>query len=279
MASARVDVGGFNLAVHESGSGPAVLVLHGFTGNAGSMRVATDTLAANHRVLAVDLVGHGESDAPHEVGPYAMDACVGQLVRVLDACAVERAALVGYSMGGRTALQLAAAHPDRVASLLLVGASAGLADASARADRVRSDEALADEIERDGVEAFVDRWMALPLFASQKRLGGDALAEARAQRLTNRAHGLANSLRGMGTGAQRPLHDGLEQLATPTCFAVGDEDAKFRAIADELAARMPRARVAVVEEAGHAAHLENPEAFARLAQEFLASATPPGASA
>jgi hypothetical protein len=113
--------------------------------------------------------------------------------------------------------------------------------------------------------------MALPLFASQARLGARALDAARAQRLRNRPRGLANSLRGMGAGAQPPLHDALARLHRPVLLVVGAEDAKFRAIADRLAAGLPDVRIAVLDDAGHAAHLEAPAAFAQAVRGFLAA--------
>jgi 2-succinyl-6-hydroxy-2,4-cyclohexadiene-1-carboxylate synthase len=173
-------------------------------------------------------------------------------------------------MGGRVALALCVAQPERVASALLVGASAGIADAHARAERGRRDAALAERIERDGVPSFVDAWMAQPLFESQRRRFSAArLAAARAQRLDNRAKGLANSLRAMGSGAQDPLHDRLAALHTPVCLVAGEDDVRFRAIAADLAGRMPAARVQELPAAGHAAHLENPRAFLRVARRFF----------
>jgi pimeloyl-ACP methyl ester carboxylesterase len=115
--------------------------------------------------------------------------------------------------------------------------------------------------------------MALPLFASQRRLGAAALAAAREQRLANRAHGLANSLRGMGAGAQPPLQGRLGGLRMPVCLVAGEEDSRFRAVARDLAAEIPDARLEVVPSAGHAAHIENPVAFQRIARRFLARAS------
>jgi 2-succinyl-6-hydroxy-2,4-cyclohexadiene-1-carboxylate synthase len=271
MKRRRIDVGGLELAVEERGSreGEPVLILHGFTGCAGSMAGVAKLLARRFRTLSIDLVGHGNSDRPRALARYAMDDCVAQLRALLDRLDLERAHWLGYSMGGRAALAFAVAHPDCVARLLLVGASAGLADPVARAERTRADEALAERIECEGIEAFVDHWMALPLFASQKRLGDEALAAARSQRLRNAPHALASSLRGMGSGAQPALHDALGAVRAPVCLVVGDEDARFEVIARDLAARLPDARVERVAEAGHAAHLENPDAFARVATDFF----------
>jgi len=270
-----VDACGVRLRVLCEGAGTPVVALHGFTGAAESLAGVAERLRAQHSVVRIDLVGHGASEAPRALAPYAMRACAAQLDAVCAALGIGAAHWLGYSMGGRAALALAAFHPERVRSLLLVGASAGLADSAERAARVRDDEALADAIERDGVAAFVARWEALPLFASQARLGAAALAEQRAQRLRNRAHGLANSLRGMGSGAQPPLHDALARLAAPACFVAGAQDTKFRALAEQLAALVPRGEARVIANAGHAVHLEAPDAFAAHALGCFARAENP----
>lgn len=272
----RVEVEpGLALAVEETGAGPPLLLLHGFTGSGESLAALAEALAPRWRCVRVDLVGHGRSDAPRELAPYRMPRCASQLARLMDALELGRAHVFGYSMGGRSALALASARPERVASLALLGASAGIADPALRAARARDDEALADRIERDGVAAFVEHWMALPLFASQARLGAEFLARARAERLAQRAHGLANSLRGMGSGAQPPLQEALPGLDLPVLLLAGEHDPKFRAVAADLAERLPRARLAAIPGAGHAAHLENPAACIALLEAHLASAEAP----
>lgn len=248
---------------------PDLLVLHGFTGSAESMESIALRLAAFARVARLELVGHGESDAPGELAPYAMDACAAQIADAARALGFERPHLLGYSMGGRAALAAAIARPGAFASLVLVGATAGIADPAARAERIAADRALADSIEQGGLERFVDAWMAQPLFASQARLGREALDRARRQRLANRPQGLANSLRAMGAGAQTPVHGRLATLRLPVLLVVGEEDAKFRAIAEALAKSLPGARVATIEGAGHAAHLEAPERVVAVVHEFL----------
>ena len=265
-----INAGGLRLHVVDEGEGPAVLLLHGFTGCAESLAgTAADLRAAGFRTLRVDLVGHGLSDAPDDVAFYRMERCADDLARLLSRLGLPRVHLLGYSMGGRTALAFVVRHPERVRSVILVGASAGIEDAGERAARVASDEALAETILADGVPAFIERWMAQPLFASQRRLGAAALENARRLRLENRPQALALSLRGMGSGAQTPLHAALADLPHPVLLLAGAEDAKFEAIARDLAGRLRNARVALVEEAGHAAHLEQQTRFAALACEFL----------
>lgn len=254
------------------GEGAPVLVLHGFTGSSESMDGVAAGLCDRWQTVRLDLVGHGESEAPRDAAEYTMERCIEQVTAALDRLGIGSAHVVGYSMGGRAALALAAWHPGRVRSAILVGACAGLADAAARAERRRADEALADRIEREGLDAFVEHWMSLPLFATQRRLGADALARARAQRLRNRPHGLANSLRGMGTGAQPPLHEALHRVNVPVGIVVGELDAKFSAIAHELATSLPCAEVNAIPAAGHACHVEAPRAFLRAARRFLEDA-------
>ncbi len=266
-------LGGVELCVHERGSGPPLLLLHGFTGSARSLNELAGGLARTHRVIVPDLVGHGGSDAPLDLAPYRMERCVEQLCSLLDALETGPVGVLGYSMGGRVALSLLVRAPERIRSAMLVSASAGIAQPEARAERVRSDEALAQRIEEQGVTAFVDAWLSQPLFASQmRRLDPDARAQTREERLANSAHGLANSLRGMGSGAQPPLHDTLAAIACPVALVVGEEDEKFRRIAHELAQSLPQGRVHCVPRAGHAVHLENPAALLTVSLDHFASA-------
>ncbi len=169
-------------------------------------------------------------------------------------------------------LALAIWAPERVGRCVLLGARAGIEDPSARVARVRADEALADRIEEGGIEAFVDHWMALPIFASQARLGEAALEAARAERLRGNPRGLAHSLRGMGAGAQPPLFDDLPSLRAPTLFVAGAEDEAFCEAGRDLAARTPAARFLAIPEAGHAAHLEASDEFNRITRSFLSEA-------
>jgi len=255
--------------VEQAGAGPPLLLLHGFTGGAGAWMPHTAVWASQFRTIAVDLLGHGASDAPADAARYSMERTVADLTAMLDALGLPRAFVLGYSMGGRVALHFAAAQPARVAGLVLESASPGLRSADERAARVAADEELASFVEREGVPAFVARWEALPLWASQARLPEATRAALRDARLRNSARGLANSLRGLGTGAQAPLHDRLHDIAIPTLLIAGALDPKYAAIAGDMAARLPDARAAIVPEAGHAVHLEQPAEFELLVAAFL----------
>ena len=261
--------GGFFLNVERMGSGPPLVLLHGFTGSATSWGPLAEMLAARYTLLAVDIVGHGASSKPEEVDRYAIERAARDAVTAMLAFGFRRSAWLGYSMGGRLALYIAAALPEAVERLVLIGASPGLAEPAEREARRAADEALADRIEAEGVPAFVDYWEALPLFESQQRLPTGMRLAIRRGRLANDAQGLANSLRGMGTGAQPALHDQLGDITAPSLLLAGSLDAKFSAIAGEMAAAMPNARAVRVPGAGHAAHIEKAAYCVRTITAFL----------
>jgi len=249
-----------------------LVALHGFTLDSAGWQPLTRHLPADRPVFGVDLPGHGHSPASTDPRAYTMAAAVSGAARALAAHGVPTAHWLGYSMGGRVALSLALSRPRACASLVLVGASPGLADASEREKRVRADEALAEELQRVPLEAFVDRWLAQPVFAGLARLGPAHIAAARARRLRSDPAGLARSLRGMGTGAMPPLWDRLGQVAMPVLLVTGALDAKFTAIADRMNALLPHARHLVIPDCGHAVHEESPAALAAAVTAFLQSA-------
>lgn len=260
------------LHVEEHGRGAPLLLLHGFTGSARSWDPVIAAWAVRFRVLAVDLIGHGRSDAPSDPRRYAMELAVADLTSVLVEVGLARASVVGYSLGGRVALRLAVERPERISRLVLISASAGIADAEERAARLARDEALAERIEGEGVARFVDGWEREPLFASQRALPAPLRAALRATRLAHPAQGLANSLRGMGTGRMEPLWDRLAEVRAPALVVTGALDERYGEIGARLVAALPRGRHAVVAGAGHAPHLERPEALRRMVLDFLVSA-------
>jgi len=229
-----------------------LVLLHGFTQTGRSWQPVRHALAARYRALAPDLPGHG---ALAERRPGSFAACDAYL-RVL---AEDPIVLAGYSMGGRIALHAALSLGARVRRLVLIGASPGIADPAERAARAAADAALAERIEAIGVEAFVREWGAQLLFAGMPR----GIAESAEQdRLRNGAPGLAAALRGLGTGVMPSLWERLAELEPPVELVVGERDVKFRAIAERMEPLLRDARLHVVAGAGHAVHLEAPDAVA-----------------
>jgi 2-succinyl-6-hydroxy-2,4-cyclohexadiene-1-carboxylate synthase len=279
MENMFVQVNGIRLGIEQRGtarkSGPTLVMLHGFTGSAAGWGNHLDILAARGlRIVALDLPGHGQSDAPGDPQRYTIAYCQQDILAALQSSGVSQgeAILLGYSMGGRIALYTAFSGFFR--ALVLESASPGLEDQTSREQRRFSDEALAASIERDGVQAFIDRWEKLPLFASQNTLPPEAREALRRQRLSNRASGLAQSLRGFGTGAQPSLHARLPALHIPVLLIAGELDKKFTAIARSMAQALPQSQLRIVPGAGHAVHLERPEEFDSLVGDFSFSMIP-----
>ncbi|TMM04267.1 MAG: 2-succinyl-6-hydroxy-2,4-cyclohexadiene-1-carboxylate synthase [Actinobacteria bacterium] len=231
-----------------------IVLLHGFGGTHRTWdRVLARLGAERYRPLALDLRGHG---AARDRRPITFDACAGD---VLAAAPEERFVLCGYSMGGRIAQHVALAAGERVSRLVLVATTAGIADPAERAARRAADAALAERIERGSIEDFAATWRDQPLFAGDPP---EVARGARADYLRNDPRALAAVLRGVGTGAMEPLWERLERLRAPAVVLAGERDAKFRALGERLAAALPDARLEIVPGAGHAVHLEAPEAVA-----------------
>jgi 2-succinyl-6-hydroxy-2,4-cyclohexadiene-1-carboxylate synthase len=244
-----------------------LLLLHGFTGSSANWAGLLPRFG--RRTVAPDLLGHGRSAAPKAPARYAMENAAADLAALIEHTVAEPVHLLGYSMGGRLALYFALTHPSLVKTLTLESASPGLADPAARAERRVADEALAGAIEADGIDAFVERWERLPLFASQARLPAPVRAALRGERLANDPLGLANSLRGMGTGAQASCWPWLREVNLPTLLIVGALDEKFCAINCLMQERMPHAHLSIVDDAGHTVHLEAPDRFQQQVERFI----------
>ncbi len=268
----RIPVNGVTINVEVAGNGAPLVLLHGFTGSAESWESLIPAFAARYRTVAIDFLGHGRSDAPADPDRYRVEHAAQDVLAVLEELKIARAGILGYSMGGRLGLFLATVAPEQITALIVESASAGIRDAALRGERMARDTALAGEIERDGVAAFVDRWERLPLFATQSRLPTATRDALRAHRLAHSARGLANSLRGMSQGAQPSLWDRLPSLSVPALLLVGALDAAYCTVGREMSRLIPAARLVIAPDAGHTVHLEQPEIFQRTVLEFLAAA-------
>jgi 2-succinyl-6-hydroxy-2,4-cyclohexadiene-1-carboxylate synthase len=229
-----------------------VVLLHGFGGTHRAWdQVLAHLPAERYRSLALDLPGHGRQvDAPR---PITFDGCVAS---VLDR-GLERFVLVGYSMGGRIALHVALAAPERIERLVLISTTAGIEDPAERVFRREHDRRLADEIEGDTIEMFSERWRAQPMFAEDPR-GVDRLA--RADQARNRPEGVAAALRGIGTGEMAPLWERLSELGMPVTVIVGDRDVKFHALGRRMAESVADGTL-VLARGGHVLPIESPTAI------------------
>ena len=240
------------------GRGPRLILVHGFSQNRRCWGPVGVDLATDHEVVRIDAPGHGLSSEFH--------AGLRTGARLI-ADQGGHATYLGYSMGARFLLHLALANPELVSGLVLLGATGGIDEADARAERRRVDEGMAARLEREGVDAFLAAWLAHPLFA-----GLSPEMQFMDERKENTIDGLAESLRQAGTGSQDPLWDRLQRLDMPVLVLAGADDAKFAAEAARLGTSIgANATVALVPDAGHAAHLEQPDAFLAIVRPWLAA--------
>ena len=244
-----------------------LVLLHGFTQNRQCWGPFAGQLDDGRPVERWDLPGHGDG-GPAAAAWATADRLAAQAAARTAATAAPGATTtaeaarasdwLGYSLGGRMLLHLVLAHPNMVRRAVLIGATAGLATSAERAERRGADEALAERIEQDGVDVFIERWLAMPMW--------DGLPEAAQfvdERRTNTADGLAGSLRLAGTGAQDDLWPRLGEIDVPVLVLAGGRDQKFTAIGRRLAAALPHGEFRAIPNAGHAVHLEAPERTAQ----------------
>jgi 2-succinyl-6-hydroxy-2,4-cyclohexadiene-1-carboxylate synthase len=239
------------------GSGRRVVLLHGFGQTARCWGALPGALVPRYEVVRLDAPGHGDT------GGEGVDL---QTTAQLIAEAGGPAVYVGYSMGGRMALQLAVDRPDVVRGLVVVGGTPGIEDPAERARRRDDDHALAQRIRDEGVDAFIRYWLDLPLFAG---LPADARFED--ERRRNTAEGLATSLERAGTGSQEPLWGRLAAIDVPVLLVAGQDDPRYVDIAFRTGAAIgPGAELSLIPYAGHSAHLEQPDRFAGSLRRWLA---------
>lgn len=244
------------LHVERQGAGPPIVLVHGFTQTGRCWGDEATDLASDHEILRIDAPGHG--------GSTDVRADLVEGARLLGE-AGNRAVYLGYSMGARLCLHLAVSAPELVRGLVLIGGTPGLEDDAERATRRDQDLRTADRLRTEGLDAFLRSWLDQPLFAG--------LPESRRfteERRANTVEGLASSLALAGTGSQAPLWDRLASLTMPVLVIAGALDTKFSAIATQMAAAIGEpATLALLPDAGHAAHLEQPSAFVAVVRPWL----------
>jgi len=247
-------------------NGIPLVMLHGFTGSTKTWNFLIEKQNPNLQLIVIDLPGHGKTITEN---PKSMKTCCRDLQQLFNHIGLTKFHLLGYSMGGRTALSFAVNYPNYVKSLILESASPGLEDEKDREARVIKDENLAARLETEGIDEFVNFWENIPLFESQKRLPEEIQQTIRSERLSQSESGLAGSLRSMGTGTMPSWWHLLGKMDIPVLLLVGELDAKFVAINRKMNEIIPHSKLIICKDAGHAVHIENREEFIKRVMDFL----------
>ncbi|MUK90044.1 2-succinyl-6-hydroxy-2,4-cyclohexadiene-1-carboxylate synthase [Ornithinibacillus sp. L9] len=248
------------------GIGEPVVFLHGFTGSSQTWSPLVHNLKSKFQIVTIDLPGHGKTKIN---SPRTMEACCHDLNQLFQHLSLESVHLVGYSMGGRTALSFAMLYPGLIKSLILESASPGLALQQERHNRRANDEKLAERIEKEGLESFVDFWENIPLFNTQKQLPSNKQKIIRDERMSHTEKGLACSLRHMGTGSQPSWWNELSNFHKPVLLMAGEYDHKFVKINERMKESLSNSDLRIIKNAGHAIHVEQAEIFGKIVTEFI----------
>ncbi|MDR3626992.1 MAG: 2-succinyl-6-hydroxy-2,4-cyclohexadiene-1-carboxylate synthase [Ignavibacteriaceae bacterium] len=264
-----------NITIHaeeyfnNSSSDNFIFFLHGFTGSSQDWNEIVPLLNKRFNIIAIDLIGHGKSSSPGDTNLYTAESITEQIREVILHYTNEPVIIAGYSMGGRAALSFASRYPEMLRGLILESTSAGINYPDLRKDRAEQDEKLAEFIETHSMEEFVDYWMNISLFESQKKLPAKKLTTVRKSKLKNSRTGLANSLRGFSTGKMPALNNDIHSINITTLLISGSLDSKYTGINTELFKSFPSATHIIIENAGHNVHLERPSLFIDVINDFL----------
>jgi len=241
--------------VHNPG-GPqtGLLLSHGFGATSGMWQHNVEALSADRPVVAWNQRGHGDSDSPEDPSTYGHEQCLSDMAALLDTVGLDRAILVGMSLGGYLSLMFYLAHPERVAALVLVDTGPGFRNDAARDRWNETALRRADTIERNGT------------------LGSGSTEVGQARHRDVR--GVAHAARHVLTQVDGQVIDSLPRIAVPTLVVVGSDDTNFLGAADYMQRSIPGARRVVIDKAGHASNLDQPAAFNTAVTDFLESLTP-----
>lgn len=253
----------------KSASSNYIILLHGFTGSAEDWNFLTSDLNPDFNIIAIDLIGHGKSSSPLTPDFYSSNEISNQIYHIINFFKLKKIILLGYSMGGRAALSFAVKFPKIVNGLILESATAGIENDILRNERKKEDARLSEYILNNHLEKFIDYWMNLDLFSTQKSLPAEKLKLIREQKLKNNKIGLSNSLKEFSTGKMIPLFDQLKNLYVKTLLINGEFDKKYTEINFQLESLFPNAKHVIIKDAGHNTHLEQPKTFISVLNRFL----------
>lgn len=262
---------GVRLYYEETGTGTPVVFVHEFAGDYRSWEPQVRYFARRYRCITYNARGWPPSEVPANVGRYSQDRARDDIRAVMDGLGIDRAHVVGLSMGGFATLHFGLAYPERALSLLIAGCGYG-AERDQR-DRFRAEaDTIAGQLRKEGMTAFAERYAVGPTrvqFQNKDPRGWREFADMLAE---HSAEGSANTQQGVQK--ERPsifdLEEKMRALTVPTLIVTGDEDWPCLIPNVFMKRTIPSAALAVLPNSGHAVNLEEPEAFNGAMERFLA---------
>ena len=249
----KARLNGIELDYEVTGSGPALLLSHGYGATRGMWDDQHRAFADRWRVVSWDMRGHGQTESPADPAQYSAALTVADMRALLAHVGAERAVIGGLSLGGYVSLAFALAHPEMTRALIICDSGPGYRNAEARAAWNARAEERATSLEAKGLDALTRR------------------SRETQQAVHRSAQGLAHAARGMLAQEGSHVIDGLPSIRVPTLVIVGDQDQPFVAPSEYMAKKIPGARLVVIPGAGHSSNLDQPEEFNRVLREFLTS--------
>ena len=251
MAEAQLN--GITIHYEDSGSGPAVFLTHGYAAAGAMWEPQRKPLnEAGYRLVSWDMRGHAETESPEHAAQYSEALTIADMLGLMDLLGIEKAVVGGLSLGGYMSLAFQLAHPERVRALLLCDTGPGYRSDEPRARWNRMAEKSALNFEEKGLDA-----------------AGRSPEVQAAVKYHRSAAGLANSARGMLAQFDSRVIDHLPEIDVPTLIIVGERDEPYHDASHYMQSKIPGARLEVIADAGHAANIDQPQAFNRVLLEFL----------
>ena len=246
-----IDRDGTKIHYEVHGSGPPLILTHGYSSTSAMWQGQIEALAKRHRLIVWDMRGHGQSDYPDDPSAYSEALTVGDIAALLDQVGATKAIVGGLSLGGYMSLAFYRAHPERVSALLIIDTGPGFKKDDAREAWNKRALDTAERFEQHGLDVLKS--------ASRERSS-----------VSHRdASGLARAARGMLTQRDARVIELLPEIKVPSLVVVGADDTPFLAASDYMAAKIPGAQKAVIPAAGHAVNIDQPQAFIDAVVPFL----------
>ncbi len=248
-----------------------VIFLHGFTGSTADWQFIVDKLPERFYPVRYDQIGHGKTESPADIKYFTSRFKLRAVEKIRDDLKLKEHILCGYSMGGRAAYNYAMTNPVNFKGLIIESSTPGIEEAIQRIDKIKEDNEFAQKIETEGMVNFINFWYSRPFFASMRSLPADFKGKLIESRMNNNPIGLAYTLRGFSAGRMVSHWDNLSAVNTKVLLISGSLDLRYTMLAEKAAPRFKDAQHKIIENAGHNTHLEKPEEFINLVNDFLNS--------